>query len=483
MRILVKIFIVIAIFIAAHPLFAQEGRKMLSLDEAFTITFVNNPSIKASQYEEKSAVQQRRAAIGLRMPQINIVGAYTYMEKDLSFDVNNMKAPVGSFVEGVIGSGIIPPASIPPLQQLMAPIMGADWSLKLQDQSLGFVGGEITIPIFLGGKINTANRVAKINESSVVFKSSQTKNALVSELVQRYYGLALAIEVVKVRQEVVRGVSKHLYDAIALEKNGIIPYSERLYVEFKMSEAERELQNAELQLQTISDALNNTLSFGVDYTPITSMFIMENIENVEYFQELAIVKNPLLNQVSLKRKLAEEGVKLKRSEFMPQVVAMGGGSIYNYQVSNIVPRWAVGVGVSFKIFDGLSREYGYSAAKQSVNRVALLQSKASDEVTILVEKLYNQMKNYGNQITSIEASIKFAEEYLRAKSAAFLEGLSSSTDVVDAELNLAKVRTERMQAAYNYDVLLAQLLEAAGISSEYLLYLRRADAKHITFDK
>ena len=53
----------------------------------------------------------------------------------------------------------------------------------------------------------------------------------------------------------------------------------------------------------------------------------------------------------------------------------------------------------------------------------------------------------------------------------------------DAELNLAGVRTERLQAAYNFDLLLAQLLEAAGISDEFSAYARRADARPILFDK
>ena len=102
---------------------------------------------------------------------------------------------------------------------------------------------------------------------------------------------------------------------------------------------------------------------------------------------------------------------------------------------------------------------------------------------MLVEKLYNQMENYRTQMASIEASLAFAEEYLRMKTAAFLEGMSSSTDLIDAELNLAGVRTERLQAAYNFDLLLAQLLEAAGISDEFSAYARRADARPILFDK
>ena len=40
-----------------------------------------------------------------------------------------------------------------------------------------------------------------------------------------------------------------------------------------------------------------------------------------------------------------------------------------------------------------------------------------------------------------------------------------------------------MQAAFNYDLTLAQLLEAAGISDEFTSYIRRADARRIAFEQ
>lgn len=461
---------------------AQQDEHLLTFDEALTITCTNNPALKAVAYEERAAEQERRAAIGLRMPQINVSGAYTYLGKDIGVDLNNLKGPVNKLAGDVLNSGIVPPELIPSIQGLIAPILGADWFLKVQDRSLGFVGGEVTVPLYLGGKINAANRAARINQQTAEAAGDQTRNALVSELVERYFGLALAAQVVEVRQQVVNGVRSHLRDAVALEKNGMIAYSERLYVEFKMAEAERELENAKLQLHTISSALNNTLGSEGDYRPVTSMFVLTQLEDAAYYKMLAADRNPLLAQVELKRRLAEEGVKAQRSDFLPQVVAMGGASFYNYQVTGILPRWAVGVGVNLKIFDGLNREYKYSAARQTVRRVGALRDKAAEDISVLVEKLYNQMNNYANQIVSIDSSIAFAEEYLKVKNAAFLEGMSSSSDLIDAELNLAKVRTERMQAAFNYDLTLAQLLEAAGISDEFTAYIRRADARRIGFE-
>ena len=478
-----KVTLVMLALAAVMQLPAQEQGRTLSLEEALEMTLSDNPAIRAAEFNRRAAQQERRAAIGLRMPQIGITGSYAYLGKDIEIDLNNMKAPVQNLAGQILQSGMIPSDYIPSISQMLSGAMAASWALPLQDRSLGFVGGDVTVPLWMGGKINAANRAARINEQTARSQGIQQRNALVSELVERYYGLALAQQVVVVRQQVVDGVRKHLEDAAALEAQGMISRSEKLYVEFKMSEAERDLQNAQSQVETIAAALNSTIGRTDDYLPVTAMFILERIEPLDHFRTLAAERNPLLDQVDQKRRLAYEGVRAQRSSFLPQVVAMGGMSFYDYQVSKVLPRWAVGVGVNFKLFDGLNREYKYSAAKQTVRRVEALQDKAGNDISVLVEKLYNQMENYRTQMASIEASLAFAEEYLKTKNAAFLEGMSSSTDLIDAELNLATVKTERIEAAYRYDVSLAQLLEAAGISDEFTAYMRRQDARRITFEK
>ena len=478
-----KVTLVMLALTAVMQLPAQEQGRTLSLEEALEMTLSDNPAIRAAEFNRRAAQQERRAAIGLRMPQIGITGSYAYLGKDIEIDLNNMKAPVQNLAGQILQSGMIPSDYIPSISQMLSGAMAASWALPLQDRSLGFVGGDVTVPLWMGGKINAANRAARINEQTARSQGIQQRNALVSELVERYYGLALARQVIVVRQQVVDGVRKHLEDAAALEAQGMISRSEKLYVEFKMSEAERDLQNAQSQVETIAAALNSTIGQTDDYQPVTAMFILERIEPLDHFRTLAAERNPLLDQVDQKRRLAYEGVRAQRSSFLPQVVAMGGMSFYDYQVSKVLPRWAVGVGVNFKLFDGLNREYKYSAAKQTVRRVEALQDKAGNDISVLVEKLYNQMENYRTQMASIEASLAFAEEYLKTKNAAFLEGMSSSTDLIDAELNLAKVKTERIEAAYRYDVSLAQLLEAAGISDEFTAYMRRQDARRITFEK
>ena len=304
-----------------------------------------------------------------------------------------------------------------------------------------------------------------------------------SELTERYYGLVLALQVAEVRRQVLEGMQHHLSDAKALEANGIIAKGERLYAEVHTAEAERELLKAQKTVETLYSALSNTLGGDEStYIPATSMFILNDIEDVNYFKDLAKQHSPLLKQVGYKKQLATENMRLQRADFAPQVALTGMAAFYNYQVSPIIPKWAVGAGVSLKIFDGLNREYKFSAAKSQIRQVEAVGHQAESDILTLIDKLYNEMVTYSQQLPSVNASGRFAEEYLRIKEEAFKEGAAPSSDVVDARLNLAKIRIERLQAAYYYDMMLARLLEACGQSELFPDYGKRAAAMPIRYE-
>lgn len=475
----------IALSMAVLNLCAQSGT-VITFDEALQMTMQQNPAIQALKYEERAAEMERKSTIGLRLPKITVAGNYTHLGSDMNISLNDTKKSLVSgmtdLMTGLGQSGLVPPEIITPVSGALASIGGMDWTMTLQQKDLGFIGGSVVLPIYMGGKINAASRAARIQEQTTSAQGNSTRNALVSELVTRYYGLALALQVVEVRQQVVDGVREHLADARALEKSGMISKGDVMYAEYKMSEAERELSAAQLQVQTLREALANTVNQAGEFMPVSAMFVIDDIEDVEYYKSMAEQNNPLLNQVSLKKDLAKQNVKAHLSEFLPQVVAAGGGTFYNYQVSDLIPRWAVGVGVSLTILDGTSREFKYSSAKNTVRQVEAIEYKAKSEIGVLIDNLYNQLTNYKNQIPSIESSMAFAQEYLRIQNSSFREGLVSSTDVIDAELNLAKVRVERMQAAYNYDVALARLLEAAGMSDSFVSYANGSNSKQIRYE-
>lgn len=413
-----------------------------------------NPALEAASYEWEAANKERKAAKSLRSPQIDLISNYTLLQKDLKIDINDMKPQAQQIV-----GGLFPDLATNPV---VGKVFASDWSATLQEKNFGFVAATMKMPIYMGGKINAAYNFSKLQLKEVEHKRQQVNGELFSELVERYFGLALSYEVVEIRKEVEKGMEHHLRDARELEKNGVVAKGERLYAEMYLSKAQSERQKAVRDCETINFALCNTLSDSVVFVPQTPIFIGGELPEVAYFKQLAADNNPKLQQVRAKEGMAREGVRAARSEFIPHLSAIGGVTAYSNNVTDILPTAAVGVNLSFKIFNGLNREFKYSASKLKVKQVEALGRKGTEDILTLVEKTYGELLSLREQYVSEGKTLEFAEEYLRIKERAFAEGMASSSDVVDARLNLAKAKIERLQVAYKYDVTLAKLAEVCG---------------------
>lgn len=428
----------------------------ITLEDAVRIGSMQNPAIDAALQNEKTMLYRRKAAFGYRLPNLSAAANYTYMSQDIgNIDFNAQK---DQLLKLIGGSGL----PIPPF--IIQGLSGLDLSYTLQKRQFALVGATLTVPIYTGGKINAANNAAKINLSKAESQTDQVRSELFAEIAERYWGLALSRHIEILRGEVVVGMQHHMHDATELEANGMIARGEKLYAQMHLSESETAYAKSRRDVQTINTALCGSLSQPGNYMPITSLFISDAVEPITYFKEKTQANNPLLQQVALTKSLAGEGVRAERSAFIPHFVAMGGLDIYNYNLTDQAPKWLVGAGMTFNIFDGLTKEYKYKAAKSQVRQVEAMERKAQTDIMILVEKLYNEMISSREQVKSMAATIAFAQEYLRIKEEAFREGMAPSSDVVDARLNLAKVHTERLAAAYKFDLLLSQLLALSGQS-------------------
>ena len=433
----------------------------LTFDDALTLCLERNPAIIVTDYAERAAHRERQAAIGLFMPKISIKGAYTHLDKDVKIDFNKML----SSSLPLIGEGLS--------------ALGLDLSYTLQSRNTAFLGGDVEMPIFIGGKIWTANKAAKINEERTREQSRQVRNALVEEVVERYFGVELARQGVAIREEAVKVIEQHLHDVALLEREGMAVESERLYAEYRLAEAERDLQRAQLQFETAQRALQTSLGTQHRVQPSTPMFLLSQIESLDYFVAMAELHNPQLGEVDRLRELARMNVRLQSGNLFPEVVAMGGMVFCEHQLSPLVPRMAVGIGLNFKIFDGLSKEYKLASARLQLRRVEALERKAEQDIALLVESLYNGVQSVLATLSAVERSEQFAEEFLRAKSAAFREGMATTTDIVDATLNLSRSKLERVQTAYDLDVALARLLCASGMAESFLRYMNAPTSQSI----
>ena len=159
---------------------------------------------------------------------------------------------------------------------------------------------------------------------------------------------------------------------------------------------------------------------------------------------------------------------------MPDVALIGKKYLWSKNLPLTEPdNWAVGVGLQWNIFNGFSDKNKVAQAKAQRESVEQLTAQAEKDVQTLVKKHYTEIEKQREQLQSLQESLEFARELVRVRNQAFSEGLSSSTDVADANLYLASIEIKCYQALFEMDKVLAQLLETCELSGEYTNYMKK----------
>lgn len=451
------------------------AQQKMCFDDALRVMLEQNKAISSAKYGVGAAYMEYRATQGLRMPKLDLIGCYTLMQHSIDIDLGGAKGVItetlDNVIKGGVSGGFITPTIATLLTDGLAPLMDTDWRYTLQNRHFGFVGTTLTIPIYLGGRIGVASRVAKLEIKGAEIGLNSVTSILITELVERYYGVILAREVVAVKEFVVKGVEQHLRDAETMESEGVVAHSVVLYLQYKLSDVEREYSDALSKLHIAKRALQTTLQSTTDVEPSESMFLSYEIYDIDYYRDNAITSNSAIATVENAERLSVEGVNLARSAFMPEVVAMGGASLYSYNLTKMLPRWAVGIGVSMPIFGGLSKQEQYQAAKSTERSVNDMAQKVREDILLLVDKEYYTLQNAMLNINSSKRSIVFAESYYTTALEGFREGVTPSSELMDARIALAASEVEYLDAVYNYILSLARLLEVSGLSDTFPLYM------------
>ena len=95
--------------------------------------------------------------------------------------------------------------------------------------------------------------------------------------------------------------------------------------------------------------------------------------------------------------------------------------------------------------------------------LAWSREEAEGEFEVAVTELYATLEQTRGEVEVQASSIALGEELLRMRHIAFLEGMATSAEVIDAENALSEARLARLTAYYAYDVALASLLALCGI--------------------
>lgn len=456
----------------------NESSDTLQLDfkQAIELLNADNELIKASKTEVKQRALEKKAAQGLYLPNLGVSANYVAMSEALHLDLNPVKEAISPLYQSLITIGSFAPTVVPPamsqqLQGGLQQIEAGEWDKTIQKDRFLLVDASVVWPVFTGGKIRAANKYALARETESLEKGRMISNQQYSLLAERYFGYQLAVEVESLRKNAMDAMQKHLDDARKMKTNGWIADVEVLHAEMVLADASKEWKKAKNDAALLHAALQNSLSTEQTIVPVSKLFLIPDLPVLDEITDKTLKNNPGLGQIEAKRLQALQGENKEKADWYPQVYAYGNKELYNIDFSEYAPDWTVGIGMKINIFDGFSKVRKTQAAKLVTEQVNYMAEKTKLDLQTLVTKIYQQMESAREQFEASRNTLRFALEYTRAKEKAFSEGMASSSDVTDAQLYVLKIRTEQLKALYDFDIALAHLLEVAGNSSAFEMYL------------
>lgn len=447
---------------------------LLSLEQAQNILLQVSPKIAANQAAIAASEYQTDALKTIDNPLVFARVSASAYNLDTDLDLTTLKSGIVNEVNNDVGSVIPPVASLPDLPnfgELIGERIPDSYELKRSGSTTG-AGLGVVWPIYTAGRTDALTGVSKARTQEAVADSILDKNELYNTLIERYFKAQLAIIAAYLREDAYNTLQQTDHMAQRLFEEGFISRVDRLEAQSALADAKSESVNANNDARLAMMALQRLLRTEYRIKPSTPLFVSSRpLPDVTYFQDLALTNHPGLQKVAAKRAQAQQLHALSDTGYKPTVMLYGYGQVEKD------PSWVTGVSASWKLWGGLDKTASLASSNAKIRQADLSEIEVSDNLLLLVEKNWHDVNNAQSRYQALQSNVDLAAEVLRLRQLGLQEGVNTPIEVVQAQTQSLKARTEQAQAANSYVQSLAALMQSCGTPLAFNAYLNAADIR------
>ncbi|NLI64724.1 MAG: TolC family protein, partial [Bacteroidales bacterium] len=403
-----KLVFLILLFIGLQTTQAQ---KILSLDSCRTLAIENNKELLINKEKIKAAYYQKKGAFTNYLPKVSAQGTYMRNQKEFSlitsqqkYDIRNMGNLVNeSFQEFAQNMG----EKYPGVESLIS-TLGNEVAAPLNDAGEAMVealrtdtrnvyAGAITVtqPLYMGGKIRAYNKISNYAEKIAQEQYLLGSQELLLNTDQTYWQVIALTAKKKLAESYLNLLQRFDSDLQKMIAEGVATKADGLSVQVKVNEAEMTLTKLEDGLALSKMLLCQICGLNI-HEPI--LLIDENLEDVstiipstQFDIETAYANRPELRSLSLLENIANQKVRIVRSDFLPSIALMGNyivtnPNLFNSFQNNFRGMWNIGVAIQIPIWNWGEGIYKVKEAKSQ----ALITKYQQQDIKEKVELEVNQ---------------------------------------------------------------------------------------------
>ncbi|MEG9303443.1 TolC family protein [Psychrobacter celer] len=450
--------------------YALDVSSFLSLEQAQDILLQVSPKIAANDAAIAASEYQTDALKTLDNPLVFARVSASAYHVDEDIDLSSLRSGIVNEINNSV-DGIVPPPvpDLPNFGELVGERLPDSYDFKRSGETTS-AGLGVAWPIYTAGRTAALTGASRARTQEALADSILDKNALYNTLIERYFKAQLAIIAAYLRDDAYDTLKQTDHMAERLYEEGFISHVDRLEAQSALADAKSEAVKANNDARLAMIALQRLLRTDYRIKPTTPLFVSSRpLPDVSYFQDLALNNHPGLQKVAAKRAQAQQLHALSDTAYKPTVMLYGYGQVEKD------PSWVAGISASWKLWGGLDKTASLASSSAQIRQADLSEIEVSDNLLLLVEKNWHDVNNAQARYQALQSNVDLAAEVLRLRRLGLQEGVNTTIDVVQAQTQALKARTEQAQAAHDYVQALAALMQSCGTPLAFNAYLNAAD--------
>ena len=441
-----------------------------TLKQCRDLALTSGMSAKSQEETRLAAQYNRQAALAAMFPRVTANGSYMWNNADVHLLSNSTEFKYGTATVNPDGTaswtwkdgakGAISDAA----GQALADGYKAVYDKLSPDMThvlVAHVG--VTQPIWVGGRLIQAYKIAKATEEMASIESEAKHDATIYAVDEAYWRVvsvskkkALAEQYYKLLCQLEQDVKEALDEGLVTQADLLKVTTKRGEAEVKKLQAENGLTLSNMALAQVC-GLPLSTAFKLDESQLSETVLPSDSINAES----AVANRAEIQLLQQAEKIAKSNAQLMAAGLQPNIVASAGYVYTNPNVENgFSSDWkghgfftaGVVVNVPIAHADDILR---YKAAKHAANAVALKTEETRELLTLQTTQANQKLTEAQQKISLARLTQNNAAEVLRMAQESYDAGmitaselmqaqtawLAAATDLVDAEVEAKTTET------------------------------------------
>ena len=471
---------------------SADGQRLLTLDSCRAMALRNNKQMGVAKMKQEVNANLRKSARTQYLPKVNAVGGYMWMSREISLLNDDQKEALnnlGTNATGKLQNVLSPLVSALPAatQAKMAGDM-SQFAGALNHVGEGLVEGfrtdtrnmfagavTVTQPVFMGGALVAANKMADINEEMAANSLEMKRQNTLYNIDQVYWQVVSLRHKQTLAKSYVKLVKKLKGDVQKMIDQGVATKGDGLSVGVRVNEAEMALTQVQDGLALSKMLLCQLI--GLDEDEAITLADEESEElkvKSEQFAaavpDAAFANRPELKVLQNTLDLSKQTTNALKAGNLPTVLLTGGYMVSNPNTFNGFEKkfggvWNVGVVVRVPVWNWGDVKYKVRASKGATAMANLELEDAREMISLQVRQSNFKVKEAQKKLTMAQSNVANADENLRMANLAFKEGTASFTTVMEAQTAWNAAQSQLIDAEIGVKLSEVELQKALGTLS------------------